>query len=337
MSSAQLSQILGHARADTFLKHYNSSKVRVDVQASFLGTPSKAALFKKVGQLRMRRSPDLPRALKPAEVKEIRESANIKKLLEQREQLRIMPCLADPESVATRKLERKRCTNQINSAVTSAKRKALQQKIHDFHSNADENIIAQQLLGQLGSPTQWTPVQHQLVERQRLCISLFQPHDASESRSALDDLVDLCSRFENSRVRSLAPYLPSSSSKVSEQDVVEKIDVTQSEEASPLTDNLESRAQPTDNTPHKKRWTPLTCSFCYGNPACGSAEPYKNSASLRRHLRHIHLSPLTIANAILLICPFPQCLTELTSISHIVSHLCTAHGTNLGSRSCFGC
>ena len=98
MSSAQLSQILGYARADTFLKHYNSSKVRVDVQASFLGTPSKAALFKKVGQLRMRRSPDLPRALKPAEVKEIRESANIKKLLEQREQLRIIPCLADPAS-----------------------------------------------------------------------------------------------------------------------------------------------------------------------------------------------------------------------------------------------
>ena len=46
---------------------------------------------------------------------------------------------------------------------------------------------------------------------------------------------------------------------------------------------------------------PLTCGFYYGNFVCGSAELYKNSASLYCHLWYIHLSLLTIINVILLI------------------------------------
>ena len=116
-----------------------------------------------------------------------------------------------------------------------------------------------------------------------------------------------------------------------EQEVVEKLDLTQSKQTSVPTVAVESQRQPTDVAHHKKQWTPLTCGFCYGNPACGSAEPYKNSASLRRHLRHTHLAPLNNANEFPLTCPFPQCATTLTAIAHIVNHFCTAHGTNLGS------
>ena len=342
MSSAQLSQILGHARADTFLKHYNSSKVRVDVQASFLGTPSKAALFKKVGQLRLRRSPDLPRALDPAEVEGIKASEEVRKLQEQREQLRTTPCSTDNESIAKRKKDCQRLTRQINSAITSAKRKALQQKVYDFHRKADENAIADQLLGNLPSSTPtWLPVQHQLAERRRLCVTLFQHYEASNDRSALEDLIDLCPRYENARVKGSTAELPSAPDMASQEitdvdDSLENVDTRGAGELLVNTSGTECQERPTIDA-RVKRWTSLTCIFCYGNPACGSAEPYKNSASLRRHLRHIHFVPLANTNGFPLTCPFPQCLTLLTDTAHIANHVCTAHGTDLGSRSCFGC
>ena len=97
------------------------------------------------------------------------------------------------------------------------------------------------------------------------------------------------------------------------------MDLTQSEEISVPTVAIESQKQPTAVVHYEKRWTPLTCGFCYGNPACGSAEPYKNPASLRRHLRHIQLAPLNNANEFPLTCPFPQYATTLTTIAHVVN------------------
>ena len=155
----------------------------------------------------------------------------MKKLVDQRDQLRNTPCLTNPESLAIRKLEQKRFTNQINSAIITAKRKALQQKVQNFHNNADENVIAQQLLGQLSSSAQWTPIQHQLIERQRLCSSLFRLYDISDSESALKNLINLYSRFENIRTKSSVTDLSSSSKKISEQDSVEKQNITQSKPA----------------------------------------------------------------------------------------------------------
>ncbi|KAI4260744.1 MAG: hypothetical protein LQ352_000136 [Teloschistes flavicans] len=63
VSDQQRNQILGHARSDTFLKHYISSNVVVDVQATFLGTASRADLIKEIGKLYLRRDPNLPKQL----------------------------------------------------------------------------------------------------------------------------------------------------------------------------------------------------------------------------------------------------------------------------------
>ena len=56
---------MGHARSETFLKHYTSSSIVADVQATFLGQESQADLIKEVGRITLLRDPNLPRELTP--------------------------------------------------------------------------------------------------------------------------------------------------------------------------------------------------------------------------------------------------------------------------------
>ncbi|KAL9581014.1 MAG: hypothetical protein Q9203_006070 [Teloschistes exilis] len=65
VSQPQLLQILGHRKVDTYLRHYQSTEVRVDVQATFLGTTSKANMIKEIGRLCIRDDSNLPRSLTP--------------------------------------------------------------------------------------------------------------------------------------------------------------------------------------------------------------------------------------------------------------------------------
>ncbi|KAI4281520.1 MAG: hypothetical protein L6R38_003624 [Xanthoria sp. 2 TBL-2021] len=63
VSQPQLLQILGHRKIETFQKHYQSTDVVVDVQATFLGSTSKSDMIKEIGKLCLRQDPKLPRSL----------------------------------------------------------------------------------------------------------------------------------------------------------------------------------------------------------------------------------------------------------------------------------
>lgn len=54
---------VSHAQSGTFLKHYSSSNMVVDVQATFLGTASRTGLIKEIEKLGLRRDPNLPKRL----------------------------------------------------------------------------------------------------------------------------------------------------------------------------------------------------------------------------------------------------------------------------------
>ncbi|KAL8855302.1 MAG: hypothetical protein Q9178_008056 [Gyalolechia marmorata] len=63
VSQPQLLQILGHRKIETFQKHYQSTDVVVDVQATFLGSTSKSDMVKEISKLCLRQDPKLLRRL----------------------------------------------------------------------------------------------------------------------------------------------------------------------------------------------------------------------------------------------------------------------------------
>ncbi|KAH0602744.1 uncharacterized protein H6S33_008394 [Morchella sextelata] len=65
VTDVQRNQIMGHARADVFRKHYLHSTVKVDTQSAYLGTVSRADLIRNIGLMSANRDPRAPVRLKP--------------------------------------------------------------------------------------------------------------------------------------------------------------------------------------------------------------------------------------------------------------------------------
>ena len=70
VSDQQRNQIMGHTRSETFLKHYISSSVIIDVQLTFLGRDSRSHLIKEMVKLTLRPDPNLPELLADTQKKE---------------------------------------------------------------------------------------------------------------------------------------------------------------------------------------------------------------------------------------------------------------------------
>ena len=141
VSDLQHNQILGHAKSETFFKHYLSQRVVVDVQAIFLGHTSRSDLIKEIGKLCLRRDSNLPKALTDIQKKQAHDHNGIVKLEQKRTALKLeLNCefgTLTKGSSSLKGIEYKKLNNKINALKICGEREAFEKLLRDFHSTAD--------------------------------------------------------------------------------------------------------------------------------------------------------------------------------------------------------
>ena len=141
VSDLQRNQILGHAKSETFLKHYLSANVVVDVQSIFLGQASKSDLIKEVGKLCLRRDANLPQRLTSAQkAQACREQPEFEDLTRQ---INSLGTTLKNEYGGIKKgndsengKERKKAEYKLHAMKMRAEREALEKLLREFHNTA---------------------------------------------------------------------------------------------------------------------------------------------------------------------------------------------------------
>jgi hypothetical protein len=70
ITEVQRNQIMGHARADVFRRHYLHQVVKVDTQSAYLGTVNRSDLVATVGLMNANRDPRAPVKLSTGDLKQ---------------------------------------------------------------------------------------------------------------------------------------------------------------------------------------------------------------------------------------------------------------------------
>jgi integrase len=78
VTEAQRNQVMGHARADVFRRHYMHQTVKVDTQSAYLGTVSRDDLIKTIGLMSAKRDPRAPLKVKTATIEQHPQLAKLK-------------------------------------------------------------------------------------------------------------------------------------------------------------------------------------------------------------------------------------------------------------------
>lgn len=183
VSDQQRNQILGHARSDTFLKHYMSSNAVVDVQATFLGTASRMDLIKQIGKLCLRRDPLLPKKLSDTQRAQAHQNPDVARLRSQKDRFarkvkdEFTTLKAGRQSTAGKLY--KQVQSQSRTTMLRVEREEFARILYNFHSVADLDFMVAQLNGEKPKSEILAPVLHLLDERRELAHSLFEP--ATES------------------------------------------------------------------------------------------------------------------------------------------------------------
>ena len=165
---------MGHARSETFLRHYISSSVIVDVQATFLGRESKSDLIKEMGKLTLRRDPNLPKKLSEAQRKAAHQTPDIDKAIDELaitkqhlkqafDQINKAPA-GHPITLA-----HKRADQKVKTLKLQSERIAFEKLLTGFHTNADLEHMVRQLKGEMEvTVPMLAPVHHILPVRRSL-------------------------------------------------------------------------------------------------------------------------------------------------------------------------
>ena len=356
MSDQQRNQILGHARSDTFLKHYISTHVFVDVQAIFLGTASKADLIKELGKLCLRRDPHLPKRLSDQQKREAYERPDI--IQTQRERAGSERALKDrfgcsskargsPEGEAFQKIQSK-----LQGLKRQAEREAFSRTLRDFHSVADLEHMVLQLKGQTPTSPLLVEAPFVLEERKHLAHDLFRPATEATFAAMVDAMARLCLLSEGKKGqgpqalgsqrpapdvddRPLSPLVPSEPAWTRRSGH----EPLRADNAQPPARKQQGKAAKSVRlklkppscrvAKTKKLLTPLTCLFCHGNPRRGRTQTLARSDSLRRHYRQVHfqyqVGPFP--------CPLQDCAKIIQDPDHFANHASTKHKSDLGARA----
>ena len=208
VSEQQRNQIMGHARSETFLKHYLSSSVVVDVQAAFLGLESRSDLIKEMGKLRLRRDPNLPKELSGAQKKIAHQEPDLIDAQKEHNNLYIelksrYGQLQKAPLDCTVRHRHKELAQTIRKLKLQYERVALQKLLENFHSNADLDHMVMQLKGE-APVTQATlpPLQHSLPDREWLANKLFSPADDDTFAQIVESMARICPFVEPVKVSS---------------------------------------------------------------------------------------------------------------------------------------
>jgi len=358
VSDQQRNQILGHARSDTFLKHYISSNVVVDVQATFLGTASKSDLIKEIGKLCLRRDPNLPKRLSDEQRTQAHQHPDVVRAQKQKDALaqRLQDGFGSIKngSKSPDGIQHTRVQSKLRALKLRTERDAFAQILRQFHSAADLDHTVTQLNGEKPASKMLVPVPHVLEERRQLAHDLFQPATESSFAKMVDVMARLCSLFEGKDRRcnshegdfidqtnkpsACAQYPPpavdeplhsiDSIEPAMDIDTVKPLEEAKSTKVVKPVKSMKPAAS-SKVTKAKKSPTSLTCLFCYGNPKRGRTQSLARSDSLRRHYLQVHfqyqVGPFP--------CPLPDCMKIIHDSDHFANHAVTMHKSDLGVRA----
>ena len=189
VSDQQRNQILGHARSKTY---YISSNVVVDVQATFLGTASRADLIKEIGKLCLRRDPNLPKRLSDHQRTQAHQHPDV--IRAQKEKDLLAQNLKDDfgtiknGSKSSDGIQHTRVQSKLRALKLRVEREAFTKILRDFHSAADLDHMVAQLNGEEPASKMLTTVPHVLEERRQLAHDLFQRATESSFAKMVDTL-----------------------------------------------------------------------------------------------------------------------------------------------------
>lgn len=151
VSQPQLLQILGHRKIETFQKHYQSTDMVVDVQATFLGFTSKSDIIKEIGKLCLRQDPNLPRSLTIDQKLQARNQPELQQLERQRnvltQGLRAHFAKLKDGAATSEFAQRQNVIGQLYRERARAKKEHFQRVLREFHDTADLNLMVSQLEG----------------------------------------------------------------------------------------------------------------------------------------------------------------------------------------------
>ena len=329
----------------------------VDVQATFLGTASKADLIKEIGKLCLRRDPNLPKRLSDHQRTQAHQHPDVTRV--QKEKDVLTQKLKDEfgsiknGSKSPNGIQHTRVQSKLRTLKLRVEREAFTKILRDFHSAADLDHMVTQLNGEEPASKMLNPVQHVLEERRQLAHDLFQPATESSFAKMVDAMARLCSLHEGKDQRCSShegnmadqtnnAYACTQLSSVTVDKPVQSSDpvdltldldgVNPLGEARPWKTAKPTRLKlnpPSKIIKTKKPPTSLTCLFCYGNPKRGRTQSLARSDSLRRHYRQVHfqyqVGPFP--------CPLPDCNKIIHDSDHFANHAVTTHRSDLGVRA----
>ena len=330
----------------------------VDVQATFLGTASRADLIKEIGKLCLRRDPNLPKRLSDHQRTQAHQHPDV--IRAQKEKDALAQKLKDDfgsiknGSKSPNGIQHTRVQSRLRALKLRVEREAFIKLLRDFHSAADLEHMVIQLNGEEPASRMLTPVPHVLEERRQLAHDLFQPATESSFAQMVDTMARLCSLSEGKDQRCSShkgdttdrtdmPHACTQFSPVAFDEPVHSaasIDLTLDldgvkalEDGKPTKTVKSTKAMKLATsfkvTKAKKSPTSLTCLFCYGNPKRGRTQSLARSDSLRRHYRQVHfqyqVGPFP--------CPLLDCRKIIHDSDHFANHAVTAHRSDLGVRA----
>ena len=355
---------MGHARSETFLKHYMSSSVIVDVQATFLGQDSKSDLIKEMGKLTLRRDPNLPKKLTNEQKA---QAYNVPELIAACQQFALLRRDIQSQFGAMNKApegnlfigEHNKLRQRINTMKLCFKREALEKLLRDYHTNADLQYMIAQLKGEKPISTPMlAPINYVLPERIELAHRLFQPADDFTFTLIVSTMVRLCGLHEDryhDRFAETTNTAPKTSVFDPATDQISSDNTQQPPLGNAITESYgkldisidtslkscvadrqtkqrpelqEETPKPLSNQPKIRRdRTALVCLFCQEKG--GRKQPFPRKDSLRRHYRTRHFQYQVGA----FFCPVPGCGQLIKDPNHFCSHAVSIHKSDLGARA----
>ena len=335
---------MGHARSETFQKHYLSSHVVIDVQATFLGNESKSDLIKEMGKMTLRRDPNLPTKLSEEEKQAAHQTPEInaavdlfastrRAVIKKFGRLNAAPP-KDPLIKAFRNAQK-----VFNTLKARSERSAFRKRLQDFHSSADLECMTAQLSGKIPvSHPMLVKPEHAILQRNQLVEDLFKPADDATFARIVQNMSILCVSIEplkNRGSKSLpatVPHLTKPMQRVVKEQQDEMSASVSSSSNFLNTKSLSSnsyvlRSSKQKSTPMKieKSRSSLTCLFCVNKK--GMQYTFSRQDSLRKHYRkHFkdQLDPF--------ICPVANCGAVISNSNEFSGHAVEMHGIDLGLR-----
>ena len=362
VSDQQRNQIMGHmgpGKSETFFKYYLSTTVIVDVQAIFLGQPTRSELLKQVAKMQLRFDGRIPKSLNAEQKQDAwSEDSRISEHQTAAASLRrelVMQYGSKGKSKGSAGYEKHEgMMKRIRTLKAAAERHKLRRLLETYHETADLDDCVAQLRGEKPPSHPLRPVDFALEDRRWLAETLFCETDDRHFGEIVERMARLALQSEDRRQGSTQASEPASapaSSNVQSSacssppglspappepepaqillTASSATTVSRSTQTGPSLPQTVITQQPSQSTRRSRLSSPkpLACLFCYGQP--GKKELFRRSDTLRLHYQRTHFQYAT--NEFL--CPVVSCHMVIRDVRMFMNHAKRVHKSDLGKRA----